>query len=492
MEAFFDNPYVYIQEKANICDIQPDFGLSEDIRQLLSSQPDIFVQNCPFIANNEDIEKFPPGQLVRIRFLIQQPEGKEYFNFRYTLSSDPNHFYTHFISSPDEEVEDDDQNKFQNVVHGERDTYTAISIEPSIQTPIFQLQYEIQAPLINISLTSEQKTNKSIPLKFLFKTSIPIKFQTGDVFDSIGIFEQPSNPLDNDFELDFETLPSFISFLTIPAPSLIRPIFIPFSLIPFSDVEMEREILLAFLQNFFDPIHSEIFLLWLLGRALAHHQTFCPGIISLNFYQSVPDHFIFFQKFLSSLSTTLISILPNSNPFSNKNFSIRAVSVGTRVLIGDFLESTEIFDEETIGMLDSLVISQTIFSDFSGYDYQLNVSLPILVISSEPTKINCGISIPLGDITMQDVNLESEISSKILRYIEEQRQMIVQWNQQSQEFMKNKLVDFMKDYIVSQTEANLLTTLVMLECVSHGVNEVNDIIYESALSIMKYILKEGL
>lgn len=503
--SFCENPTEYINNIAQVSDTYPDFGINAMINDQIKENPEL-LSKLPLITSNGDLLKTSPGQLARFRVTLVSFAGEEYIPLK--LKKD-NTYYTPIIEQDiPVDVEPYDPHKMVK--------RTKIIVS-SIQTQTKWLreklaQYneekndEAEHLSIDISLQNDNAELYDEPYQAIARFLFDMSDKPFLVVDLIGIIDQPyefhaTDNFDNMMESYFSTLPSIVAFGFMNVDALYSPILKD----PTPSFHEIREKLLEFLSLFFTPTTAEIIILWLVGKIRARVGALPIGTFSLNLTGANPEIASCVIQILGYLCSSLSFINLNCEELNKESlvpilkdleFKTTPLSVvnETRIIINETTLKEGHLNEvgfKNLQYIQNLVETQTLTILYEIYEREIEVSYPILIISSTKSLLkNTNVCIDIGDVKSVDITPDQDLIDTLRLYVEIVRNNdFVLEGDDVQRYVESQIIELMRaDSRVNQLDLHLLLILNQLNSISHGATTFSKEIWNNTVDIFKYII----
>ena len=506
-DSFSAKPVDFIQEWIQTNTKGADFGIEENLRQIVNENPHI-LRSIPLINSILDIQQTPPGKLVRVRCVMRHDIGKilvprlietKSGNFSYLSSQ----FIPDELELPPPGMPGLDSDV--NVSYGDRLHVVAQLVEGTTEWIRERQMHEKLAK-------SEKEGTEAKTIREVKKGKITIpettfillnlndtkeqKITYSKLIDVIGYFEDASNDLTpgpfNTFSL---SLPTLISFAVFPVKSVFEPV--GYELSPDNICEL-REKTLQLLCTVFEPQVAEVVLLWFISRTRVVVGSQNIGNLSLNLRGVAADGAQIIAEFLASLCSS-ITYFPITIENLNKKLLMPELidEQFTDSPFNTFDENRFILDETcmTEGTLTDVgSINLSLFEQLSTMQktviklyelFEVHVSNPVLVLSDKRSLIDCSMSIEINELSESEAELSEEDLTLIRLYIDQARFLETkQVDISKEEILISKLVELRKRGVrTTQEDLHTYTDIALNLMLSYGMEEITQEIADHALAI---------
>lgn len=509
-EAFLADPKVYIDELAQISNQKPDFGLREQIDEIINSDPSVLEQ-IPLVSTLGGLQMTAPGTLIRLRCVVFLSLNMEYLYLRFVHDGK---FYTPIYQQeiPKEAVPAEEGHPSV-----ERKRIVVSSVPSISQWLVSELTPDLQQPDIHLNLEDQKATDPKASYQEPFQVNAKFLFDHRDkpsyIFDLIGFVDDPApieDPVLPDFLDDtfYDSIPNFICLTSLPVKSLFTPV------LPSQPSKSEiRALILSMFNTIFEPAQSELLLLWLLGslEENSRDSQILKGLFSLNFFGVNQETARLLYRLLQFLCTAIIYIpfnIPSLNTSSLRPSIVSHNLTPTPSFAAH--ESRFIIDEtemevgtltqtgiENVDFLARLITNQIFQYNYEGANYEMHASSPVLILSEKqsflgnPNLGNANIQVvfPIGNVTPSEVNIDPAMLIVVRDYIENTRFTDFTISDEDQPVVSQSILDLLKsDLRPQQNDLHTYMCLLRLNCISYGSSSITPEIIEETLGLFKLIL----
>ena len=509
---FFDNPVGFIQEwiqNENVFD-SSDFFIEQNITDFFNSHPELY-REIPLVNSLSDVQKTPPGKLVRLRCVMRNDIGKIIIpklirtqdgNFSYFATSlIPSDLEVPDIMAPcDSDVEVQWADRIRVVaqlIDGNTDWLKQFR---NIEKISSKQDAEKLATMRVLSVDAITPPATYILLNLDDAKDIKEKYST--LIDVVGYFEDTDegfNPAS--FEVFSTSIPSFLGFAIIPVESLFEPI--GYDIEPSSFIEL-REKTLAILNSVFEPNVSELILLWFMSRTRRTVGSTAIGNLSLNLRNLNNEESNFVYHFISSLCTS-ITYIPLTIDYLNKQTLISELidETYTDTPLNTFNGNRFIIDETLIteGQLNEIgfsnihtLIQLSIMqkSLYKPYDIrEMEVSNPVLVLSEGKPLVECSMSVVCNTVVPPEIEPDEDTLTLIRLYIDKARlQEVNPGSKEEEQITINKLMDMRKTQKYTQEDLHTYTDIAFNLMLSLGQEKMTQEIADRAQELFDSLYRD--
>jgi hypothetical protein len=429
--ALIADPVAYISDLVQTVDTPPDLGLNASLLDAFSQHPDL-ISTIPFVNNPSDFQLYAPLTFLRLRASFNCPVLSEMVPLRLFHSA---RWYTGLIPNrwtepltipflPEGLIDR------RGIAVSTLSTLTPWANDHSSDEKV-ELSPHFQITDQEIEISPEFEG----PLEVTVHLTIDLPDVHGAIYDFFGFFEETPARDSHDHGF-YHSLPSFLCFAALPVCSLYSPEF------PVAPAVGElRAHVLQFLQGILDPIQAELLLLWLTGRVRTSNLSgLAAGFLALNFYRCSPEFASIIFQLLTFLCTAVVNVRLNCEELNRQSFrpavvdgefrsTVLSSPKGTRLLINETqFEEGQLSDAgfQNYLLFHEVLFTQTYQLSVETDQYWVNTDVMMLLLSQGrslllkpmPALARPALSVPVGSIRMENLEVNEEVLV-LMRYYAE-------------------------------------------------------------------------
>ena len=512
--GFFENPVEFIQEWIQNDEVSgsSDFLIEENIKTAFQLNPRL-IKHIPLVNSLSDVQKTPPGKLVRIRCVMRNDIGKIIIP-KLIRTQDGN--YSYFSSSlipSDVEVPDIMSSMYSDVEVQWADRIRVVA--QLIDGNTDWLKAYRKAEKESAASDSDQEVLSTMRVLSVDAISPPatyillnlddaknIRENYSSLIDVIGYFEDSDDEFNpGSFEAFSTSIPSFLGFAILPVSSLFEPVGYEIQTNSFLEL---REKTLAILNSVFEPHVSELMLLWFMNRTRRTVGSTAIGNLSLNLRNLNNEESNFVYHFISSLCSS-ITYLPLTIEYLNKQTLISELEDemytdtplntfnGNRFIVDETLITEGQLNEVGLSNIHTLIqLSLMQKSLYKPYDIrEMEVSNPVMVLSEGKPLVECSMSVVCNSVVEPTIEPDEETLTLVRLYIETARlQEVNSGSKEEDQITINKLMDMRRSQKYTQEDMHIYADLAFNLMLSLGQQSMTQEIADSAYALFETLYRE--
>ncbi|EAY00573.1 hypothetical protein TVAG_357790 [Trichomonas vaginalis G3] len=503
-DKFLESPCDFIQERIQARTDLPDFGISEDLGNVISNNQGI-IKKIPLVTNLSEVHMCPPEKLVRIRAVMRS------YNDRIVVpglieTANGNYSYLARSKIPEDMVVED------MLVNETPDMKFHVADASQILVELINIENEwVKEYLKDQKPSAPTKPTKckechdhsDEPVLVLVRDLNQNEklFKLSNMVDIIGYFEEPV--LDESvspFSAISSYVPSFCALHTVPVSYIYDN-----KVLENDQLQKGRQLTLDALKTVFDPKAAELVLLWLVSRVRSRVGAQLVGSFSLNLFGIDPEKIPEIIQFLQQICTSVVYYTCSIDNLNQKQLKpVIDDETYKSSPIWSFDNNRYVFDEtqltegnlnevgaENLRLINELVNFQSMKIQHY-YDIKVDVSYPSLVLSTTRSLIDCDVHAPCELSTGKSINFSDEDIALIRTYVDQARFSQVHLDQipkESYDSAVSRMVQiFHSNQKMSQTDLNIFIEIASLIMISKGLSDLSKDVLDEAVSILEFVI----